>query len=38
MFGIGATEMLGVVVTGEIWLRVPDTLLDALERAPRRPA
>ena len=27
MFGIGATEMLGVVVTGEIWLRVPDTLL-----------
>jgi 3-isopropylmalate/(R)-2-methylmalate dehydratase large subunit len=23
MFGIGATEMLGVVVTGEIWLRVP---------------
>ena len=27
MFGIGATEMLGVVVTGEIWLRVPNTLL-----------
>jgi 3-isopropylmalate/(R)-2-methylmalate dehydratase large subunit len=27
MFGIGATEMLGVVVTGEIWLRVPETLL-----------
>ncbi len=27
MFGIGATEMLGVVVTGEIWLRVPDTIL-----------
>ena len=26
MFGIGATEMLGVVVTGEIWLRVPKTL------------
>jgi len=26
MFGIGATEMLGVVVTGEIWLRVPDTI------------
>ena len=23
MFGIGSTEMLGVVVTGEIWLRVP---------------
>ncbi len=27
MFGIGATEMLGVVVTGEIWLRVPNTML-----------
>ena len=27
MFGIGATEMLGVVVTGRIWLRVPQTLL-----------
>lgn len=26
MFGIGATEMLGVLVTGEIWLRVPQTL------------
>ena len=26
MFGIGATEMLGVVVTGEIWLEVPQTL------------
>jgi 3-isopropylmalate/(R)-2-methylmalate dehydratase large subunit len=26
MFGIGATEMLGVLVTGEIWLRVPHTL------------
>jgi len=26
MFGVGATEMLGVVVTGEIWLRVPQTL------------
>jgi 3-isopropylmalate/(R)-2-methylmalate dehydratase large subunit len=26
MFGIGATEMLGVVVTGEIWLRVPPTI------------
>ncbi len=25
MFGIGATEMLGVVVTGELWLRVPQT-------------
>lgn len=27
MFGIGSTEMLGVVVTGQIWLRVPHTLL-----------
>jgi 3-isopropylmalate/(R)-2-methylmalate dehydratase large subunit len=26
MFGIGATEMLGVVVTGELWVRVPLTL------------
>jgi 3-isopropylmalate/(R)-2-methylmalate dehydratase large subunit len=26
MFGIGATEMLGVVVTGELWLQVPQTL------------
>ena len=26
MFGIGATEMLGVLVTGEIWVQVPRTL------------
>ena len=26
MFGIGSTEMLGVMVTGEIWVRVPDTI------------
>jgi len=26
MFGIGSTEMLGVVVTGEIWIRVPETI------------
>ncbi len=26
MFGIGSTEMLGVMVTGEIWLRVPQTM------------
>ncbi|WP_423458201.1 3-isopropylmalate dehydratase large subunit [Ottowia sp. VDI28] len=26
MFGIGSTEMLGVVVEGEIWLRVPQTI------------
>ncbi len=27
MFGIGATEMAGVVVTGEIWVKVPQTHL-----------
>lgn len=27
MFGIGATEMCGVMVTGEIWLKVPQTHL-----------
>lgn len=26
MFGVGATEMAGVLVTGEIWLRVPETI------------
>ncbi|BEP33771.1 3-isopropylmalate dehydratase large subunit [Variovorax sp. V59] len=26
MFGIGSTEMLGVMVIGEIWLRVPETI------------
>jgi 3-isopropylmalate/(R)-2-methylmalate dehydratase large subunit len=26
MFGIGATEMAGVLATGEIWVRVPDTI------------
>nr|WP_315596235.1 3-isopropylmalate dehydratase large subunit [uncultured Cupriavidus sp.] len=26
MFGVGATEMAGVLVTGEIWLRVPQTI------------
>ncbi len=26
MFGIGATEMLGVMVTGELWVRVPQTI------------
>ena len=26
MFGIGATEMLGVCVTGKIWVQVPHTL------------
>jgi 3-isopropylmalate/(R)-2-methylmalate dehydratase large subunit len=27
MFGIGATEMAGVLATGEIWLRVPETIM-----------
>ena len=27
MIGIGATEMVGVLVTGEIWVRVPPTIL-----------
>jgi 3-isopropylmalate/(R)-2-methylmalate dehydratase large subunit len=27
MFGIGATEMAGVLATGEIWVRAPDTHL-----------
>lgn len=26
MFGIGATEMAGVLATGEIWVKVPETL------------
>jgi 3-isopropylmalate/(R)-2-methylmalate dehydratase large subunit len=33
MFGIGATEMLGVLVTGEIWLKVPHTIVVELEGA-----
>ena len=36
MFGIGATEMLGVVVTGEIWLQRAADDLHALERPPGR--
>jgi 3-isopropylmalate/(R)-2-methylmalate dehydratase large subunit len=31
MFGIGATEMAGVLATGEIWVRVPGTHRIALE-------
>jgi len=27
MFGVGSTEMLGVVASGEIWIKVPQTLL-----------
>ena len=26
MFGVGATEMAGVLATGEIWLKVPETI------------
>jgi 3-isopropylmalate/(R)-2-methylmalate dehydratase large subunit len=26
MFGVGATEMAGVLVTGDIWLHVPETI------------
>jgi 3-isopropylmalate/(R)-2-methylmalate dehydratase large subunit len=26
MFGVGATEMAGIAVTGETWLRVPETI------------
>lgn len=32
MFGIGATEMLSVVVTGEIWLQVPRTIRFTFDR------
>lgn len=27
MFGIGATDMAGVLVTGETWIKVPETIL-----------
>lgn len=27
MFGIGSTEMAGVLATGEIWLQIPETIL-----------
>ena len=27
MFGVGATEMAGVLATGEIWVKVPETIL-----------
>lgn len=27
MFGVGSTEMLGVVVTGKIWVKVPRTIM-----------
>ena len=27
MFGVGATEMAGVLVTGETWIKVPETIL-----------
>lgn len=31
MIGIGATEMAGVIATGEIWVRVPATILVRLD-------
>ncbi len=33
MFGVGATEMLGVVVTGEIWLKAPHTIAIEMDGA-----
>ncbi|MEO6984181.1 MAG: 3-isopropylmalate dehydratase large subunit [Paralcaligenes sp.] len=27
MFGVGSTEMLGVIVTGQIWVKVPKTIM-----------
>ena len=33
MIGVGATEMAGVLVTGEIWVRVPETIRVALDGA-----
>lgn len=33
MFGIGATEMAGVLATGEIWVRAPETIEIAFEGA-----
>ncbi|MGE3245870.1 MAG: 3-isopropylmalate dehydratase large subunit [Beijerinckiaceae bacterium] len=36
MFGIGATEMAGVLATGEIWLRVPETIVIEWRGAFRR--
>ena len=32
MFGIGSTEMLGVVTTGEIWVQAPRTILMRWDR------
>ena len=31
MFGVGATEMAGVLATGEIWLKVPETIFISWE-------
>lgn len=36
MFGIGATDMAGVLVSGEIWLKVPETILIRCEGELRR--
>ena len=35
MFGVGATEMAGVLATGEIWLKVPETIFIRWEREVR---
>ena len=37
MFGVGATEMAGILITGETWLKVPETIrIDLTARS--RPA
>ncbi len=36
MFGVGATDMAGILVTGETWIRVPETIrIDWSGRMPR---
>ena len=34
MFGIGATDMAGVLVTGETWIVVPETILIDIDGTP----
>ena len=34
MFGVGATDMAGILATGETWLRVPGTIAIRIEGAP----
>lgn len=33
IFGVGSTEMVGVLVTGEIWLKVPETIVTEFDGA-----